>query len=583
MKRAYVLRFFLFTVVATICKAQTYKDLHNFSCCSGPDRPEILAQGRDGNIYGTIPRAGSSGNGIIFRATPSGGFAVIHNFNGRDGSSAAGGLVLGLDGNLYGAASEGGTSGAGTLFKVTPSGILTVLHNFAVDFSDGGAPRAPVLGADGNFYGLASLGVAYRVSSAGVFKILTRAIPGGSNAPLVQAKDGNFYGVTVNGGNMDQGTIFRMSPSGAVKILYSFDDVHGCQPEGPLTEALDANLYGTTPRCGPDLLSEGVAFKITRGGLLTVLHAFDSSHPETGYHPLAGLVAATDGNLYGVTGNDETGGLTDLGLLFRLSKSGSFTGLHSFTHSTGAYPDATPMQHTNGKLYGLTRAGGTADTGVLYNLDLGIAPFALLVNASGKVGTVVQVLGGGFTGTSAVKFGSAKAAFTVVSDTFLTAVVPSAATTAFVTVTTPVRTLVSSKQFRVVPTIASFSTVNGPVGTQVAIKGTGLNQTNKVTFGGVKATTFAVNSPTQVTATVPAGAATGKIAVTTLGGVATSATSFTVSGGACSKQGQECAPQLPPCCPGLVCVPASTRAFCEPASAKAISQWPLDGIAARLR
>jgi hypothetical protein len=96
------------------------------------------------------------------------------------------------------------------------------------------------------------------------------------------------------------------------------------------------------------------------------------------------------------------------------------------------------------------------------------------------------------------------------------------------TVTAGATTLTSNQEFSVTPTISSFSLPSSPVGTPVTITGTGLAQTTKVTFNG-KVATFTVNSDTQVQATVHTGAATGKIEVTTKGGTATSATSFTVS------------------------------------------------------
>ncbi|MFY9843716.1 MAG: IPT/TIG domain-containing protein, partial [Terriglobales bacterium] len=111
---------------------------------------------------------------------------------------------------------------------------------------------------------------------------------------------------------------------------------------------------------------------------------------------------------------------------------------------------------------------------------------------------------------------------------FITATVPAGALTGSVTVTTGSSALTSSRTFNVLPTITSIPS-SGSVGTPVAIEGTGLTQTTKVTFGGVKATSFTVNSDTQVTAYVPTGAKTGKIAVTTQGGSATSKTTFTVN------------------------------------------------------
>ena len=166
---------------------------------------------------------------------------------------------------------------------------------------------------------------------------------------------------------------------------------------------------------------------------------------------------------------------------------------------------------------------------MLFELDMGLGPFVSLLPTVAKEAKTVEFLGQGFTGATAVSFNHTPAAFDVVSDTYLTATVPSGATTGFVTVTTPGGTLTSSTKFLVTPQFTSFNPPSGPAGTPVTITGIGLTQTSKVTFGGVKATTFQVNSDTQVTATVPTGALTGKIVVTTPGGTASSATSFTVT------------------------------------------------------
>jgi uncharacterized protein (TIGR03437 family) len=80
----------------------------------------------------------------------------------------------------------------------------------------------------------------------------------------------------------------------------------------------------------------------------------------------------------------------------------------------------------------------------------------------------------------------------------------------------------------VLPTVKTINPTSGVVGTVVTITGTGLTQATKVTFGG-KAGTFTVNSDSQITATVPTTAKTGKIEVTTPGGAASSATTFTVT------------------------------------------------------
>lgn len=187
------------------------------------------------------------------------------------------------------------------------------------------------------------------------------------------------------------------------------------------------------------------------------------------------------------------------------------------------------MQHTSGMLYGLPNAGGVSNGGVFYSLDVGISRVVSLMPGSGTAGQTIGILGTGLTGTTSVMFGSGSASFTVVSDTYMTAVVPASGTTGAVTVTTPAGPLNGKQIFRVLPVISSFSPTSGPVGTQVTITGTGLTGTTKVTFGGVKASVFTVNSGTQVSAQVPTGAKTGKIGAKTAGGATSSKTTFTVT------------------------------------------------------
>jgi hypothetical protein len=173
--------------------------------------------------------------------------------------------------------------------------------------------------------------------------------------------------------------------------------------------------------------------------------------------------------------------------------------------------------------------GGTYNGGVLYSLDVGLAPFVKLMTTQGNAGQIVQLLGQAFTGTTAVRFGTGSASFTVVSDTYMTAKVPATGTTGYVTVATPSGTLTSSQTFKVLPVITSFTPTNGPVGSKVTITGSGFIGATKVTFGGVNATTYTVNSGTQISATVPTGAKTGMIAVTTPEGTASSKATFTVT------------------------------------------------------
>jgi hypothetical protein len=184
---------------------------------------------------------------------------------------------------------------------------------------------------------------------------------------------------------------------------------------------------------------------------------------------------------------------------------------------------------TNGTFYSTTEQGGPVSAGTFYSLSTTYSPFISLVSISGKEGAKVGILGQGFTSASVVKFGGvAVITKQLTGGTFIMATVPAGALTGTVTVTTGTKTLTAPKQFKVTPTLVSFSPPSGAVGTVVTITGTGLAQTTKVTFNKVSAT-FTVNSDTQITATVPATATTGKIALTTKGGTASSTTNFTVN------------------------------------------------------
>jgi uncharacterized repeat protein (TIGR03803 family) len=483
---------------------------------------------------------GVSGNGTVFDATTAGSPSVLYTFNSGNspGFQPEGGVTLGTDGNFYGTTLAGGaagcTFGCGIVFKYSSNGLGS-LYAFGGG-SDGGSPiAAPVEGNDGNYYGTTSVGggssncgTIYKMTPTGVLTTLyqfdnTHGCT--SNSPLVLGTDGNFYGVTTFGGANGVGVVFKMTPAGALTVIFNFDGTHGEFPESPLVQGTDGNFYGTAESGGT--LGSGVVFKITPTGKLVTLHNFPMTSTD-GQAPTAGVVQAGDGNFYGVT---QTGGLLGSGTIYRVNSSGKiYADLYDFDGTTASAPYIGMVQHTNGTFFGLTNQGGTFNAGTFYSFSVpGLNPFVSLVTSSGKVNAKIEILGQGFTGTTGVSFNGTAATFKVTSDTFLTATVPSGATTGSVTVTTPGGSLASNKIFRVIPAIKSFTPTSGAVGTSVAITGVSLTQATRVTFGGVAATIFTVNSDSKVTATVPTGARTGKIAVTTPGGTATSAATFTVT------------------------------------------------------
>jgi uncharacterized repeat protein (TIGR03803 family) len=256
------------------------------------------------------------------------------------------------------------------------------------------------------------------------------------SGPLVQGTDYFFYGTATNGGTRG-GTIFRVSSTGDFKVVFNFDRTHGVLPLSGLIQANDGNFYGTTFEGGSH--DNGVVFKMTPGHAVSVLHSFEFG--VDGDDPNAGLVQASDGNLYGTTSST----------LFRITTGGSFKVLHTFTYTTGASPYPTLIQHTNGLLYGTTLQGGAAGNGVFYSLTVGLKQFVTYLPTYGRVGATVQILGQGFTADSIVSFNGVPATVTAVNPTYLRAIVPGGATSGPITVTTPTGTLTSNKTFLVRP------------------------------------------------------------------------------------------------------------------------------------
>jgi uncharacterized repeat protein (TIGR03803 family) len=260
------------TTLYTFCQKAT-----NNSCADGTNPAGPPIQDFKGNLYGTTEWGGAANSlgGTFYRLNSDGTVTTLYSFcaltNCDDGLQVGGQLVLGSGGNFYGTTFTGGLGGDGTIFEVTPAGKLTTIYNFIGDQSSG----AMLLGRDGNLYGLAQAGA---------------------------------HG---------KGGIFRLTPSGAYTLIYSFCAQANC-PDGyqpfSLMQAPDGNLYGVTLYGGAqNFPARGTIFKITTSGVLTTLHRFTAG--IDGLTPI-GLVLGTDGNFYGVTGN---GGANLLGTLFKFS------------------------------------------------------------------------------------------------------------------------------------------------------------------------------------------------------------------------------------------------------------------------
>jgi len=219
-----------------------------------------LVRGPDGAFYGTTRDGGPLNFGTVFRVTADGAYKVLYRFaGGLDGGHPLAGLVLSTDGNFYGTTSITGAFNAGTTFRITPQGSLTILHWFSGTLGTG---------RDGSY----------------------------PRAALMQARDGNFYGTTYAGGTFGYGTLFRMTAEGTVTVLHSFSlAVDGANPVAPLIQARDGNFYGTTSE-GGGCCFYGTAFRLTLPGNTSTVHSF---YQYEGTAPHAALLQARDGNLYG--------------------------------------------------------------------------------------------------------------------------------------------------------------------------------------------------------------------------------------------------------------------------------------------
>jgi uncharacterized repeat protein (TIGR03803 family) len=489
--------FALCGVMPIALTAQTFTTLHSFDFTDGESPNGTLVQATNGDLYGTTFFGGpirANVVGTVFKISTGGTLTTEHVFCPQtectDGANPEAGLVQAINGDFYGTTEDGGANDHGTVFKIGPSGALTTLYNFCSQggCADGETPIAGLVQAtNGDFYGTTSTGGAngygtvFKITPSGtlttVYSFCSQsgcmdgATPQGG---LFQAMNGDLYGTTSCGGagvglttcgstNLNiGGTVFKMTPAGALTTLYSFCSRTGCMdganPRASLIQATNGDLYGTTScggagtglaTCGSSMPDTGgTIFKITPTGTLTTLYSFCSQSACTdGALPAPALVQATNGDLYGTT---VAGGADGFGTVFKITPTGALTTLHGFDGTDGENPIAGLALDTNGILYGTTSGGGANGDGTVFGLSVGLGPFVETRPAAGEAGSFVEILGSNLTGATSVTFKGTAATFTVVSRYLITTSVPSGASTGKVEVVTPSTTLSSNVSF-VVP------------------------------------------------------------------------------------------------------------------------------------
>src|SRR6516225_2650812 len=313
-------------------------------------------------------------------------FKVLHEFNGQsDGALPEGTLLLDAAGNLFGTTFAGGELGEGTVYKIDTTGVETVLFTFSA-FESGSNPASPLIqDQSGNLVGIADegpggAGVVYKLSPLGDQTLLfsfqggtgrnTRVPSGG----LFMDKSGNIFGTTLFGGNgtcqFGCGTIYRLDTAGTLRVLHSFSGgSDGSQPFGPLVRDAAGNLYGVAKSGGdlscPEFLQSGcgVVFKLTSNGVFTVLHRFHGG--TNGATPQPSLLVDAAGNVFGAAG---AGGLSENGLLFKISSTGTYTVLHRFTGNDGKTPNGGLVSDPAGNLFGTAQGGGVNGLGTVFEM-----------------------------------------------------------------------------------------------------------------------------------------------------------------------------------------------------------------------
>jgi len=381
--------------VYKVTPAGVMTTLYSFTSGSDAEWPiGSLVQAPNGNFYGTTFIGGAYSAGTVYQITPSGTLTTLHAFTGWvDGGYPMHPLTLGPDENVYGTTMGGGYNGAGTFFKITPAGVLSPIYSFTS--SANSAAASLTLGVDGNFYGAAENagpdgdGTVFRITPKGALTTLYSFTAYTSDTDgerpqscITLGSDGNFYGATKYVGANGNGTIFKITPTGTLTTLHAFTGASdGGGPVTPLMLGADGNFYGGTQIGGASSL--GTLFKMTPSGALTTFYSFTGNTYNDDLFLMGNLCQAINGNILGTT---PFGGANGYGSVFEVTPSGSLTTLHSFACAEGALPYAGVLQGADGSYYGTTLNGGAYGGGAVFKLTPPAGSNYALWTNSGEAG-----------------------------------------------------------------------------------------------------------------------------------------------------------------------------------------------------
>jgi uncharacterized repeat protein (TIGR03803 family) len=412
--------------------AGAFTDKHDFSGANGDTEPLYPPiQASDGNYYGTTGYYPYS-CGNIYKLTAAGVYTNLHTFSGSDCGPASS-LIQASDGNLYGTLYNCSNGILGCVYKISTAGILTEVYDFSA--SSGYNPCTGVIqGKNGELYGATNLGAAnnfgaiYALTTTGVFTDLHDFFQttdascvdneGRTNVNLLQVTDGSFYGVNGSYGPDGNGSIYKLTSARVfTDFLFPNPPVDGNAPLSTLIQNTNGMVYGTTPSGGPPSCSpcQGVFFSVATGDA-----AFVNLEP-TQKAELVGAHVGMFGQGFSSSSVVKFGGVASASV----TRSGA-------TYLTAVVP---PGAHTGAVT--VTTGSTTLTSPQTFKVRPKITTFS---PPSGPIGTLVTINGSGLIQATAVKFATVKAAtFTVVSDSEVTADVPSGLSPGAVTIsiTTP--------------------------------------------------------------------------------------------------------------------------------------------------
>jgi uncharacterized repeat protein (TIGR03803 family) len=445
----------------------------------------------------------------VYAATPI--VTTLHQFQNSDGANPYGELVQASDGLLYGTTRAGGDNGLGTVYVVTAAGVSTTLYSFRGTL-DGQYPEGPLVEApDGYLYGTASQGglrrggTVFRITKSGTLRAIAQLARSTGTQPHsgLVLRGALLYGTTSRGGVANLGTVFSIARTGALTVLHDFRGADGAQPHGELIGS-GGLLYGTTSSGGA--AGAGTIYAIAPNGAFTSLYSFTGG--ADGGTPDARLVLGSSGSLFGTASRGGTSNANcpgGCGTVFRFDAPGAITVLHRFAFFDGRQPESGLTEATDGMLLGTTYQGG--DGCFFLELSLGCG-----------VGYRIAQSGSNFEKFYDFDYGDTfpQAGFALADSGLMYG--------AAIYDGLRGSDAGDGALLRVDPTpttIVSFAPPSGPVGTPVTLTGSNFTPVTAVAFNGIAAT-FTIDTPTQITTTVPAGASSGPITVTAPNGVAAS-------------------------------------------------------------